>query len=189
MTIKAVFRVQCDGPCKGWLSLPSKHHMGHEDLIVRPTTVTAGLWPGERAARTAALNNGWEVTGLSRNPVSWLCPTCRLNPLDIRIPHGRLGARCIVTGKYASGIKGIPYSSIDVPVDMYQDKQLRYSVEHDVTKHFEGHTAGTEVTDIEIFWVWMPDGDRILELDPDDDGTDACGHGDDPDENCDGCYG
>lgn len=26
-------------------------------------------------------------------------------------------------------------------------------------------------------------------LDPDDDGTDACGHGDGPDETCEGCHG
>lgn len=170
MTIKAVFQVQCDGPCKGWLSLPSKYHPGtdlqHEDLIVRPTAVTAGLWPGERAARRAALGNGWEVKGLARNPISWLCPECRLNPLDIRVPHGRLGARFIVTGKYAyAGIKGAPYSSVDVEVHTYQDKQLRYQVERSVTEHFEGHTSHTEVTDIEAFWVWMPDGDRI-EPDP-----------------------
>lgn len=98
MTIKAVFRVQCDGPCKGWLSLPDNYRMGtdirHGDLIVRPTAVTAGLWPGERAARTAALNNGWKVTGLSRNPISWLCPTCRRNPLGIRIPKA---APCLGT--------------------------------------------------------------------------------------------
>lgn len=82
MTVKAVFRVQCDGPCKGWLSLPSKHQTGtdirHEDLLVRPTAVTAALWPGERSARTAALNNGWEADRDDFTSArEWRCPECR----------------------------------------------------------------------------------------------------------------
>lgn len=167
MTIKAVFRVQCDGPCKGWLSDAGEVAAAYGSHTVRVTA----LFPGERAARTVALNNGWKVTGLSRNPLKWLCPTCKLNPLDIRIPHDRLGARCIVTGRYVSGNK-VPYSSIDVPVDLYRDTQIRRRVERDVAEHFKGHTAGTDVTDIETFWVWMPEGDLILELDPDDEPDD-----------------
>lgn len=89
MTIKAVFRVQCDGMCKGWLSLPDAHRLGtdirHVELVVRPTAANAGLWPGERTARRAALGNGWEVSGRCAR---WTmrCPECRLNPLGIRLP-------------------------------------------------------------------------------------------------------
>lgn len=95
MTIKAVFRVQCDGPCKGWLSLPDTRRgvdVLHADLVVRPTAVNAGLWPGERTARRAAMGNGWEVRITA--PPTLLCPTCRLNPLDIRIPKA---APCLGT--------------------------------------------------------------------------------------------
>lgn len=42
MTIKAVFRVQCDGPCKGWLSLPSHYHMG-TDIMSFQIGVDAAL--------------------------------------------------------------------------------------------------------------------------------------------------
>jgi hypothetical protein len=100
VTIKAVFRVQCDGMCRGWLSLPDAHRLGmdirHVELVVRPTAANAGLWPGERTARRAALGNGWEYTGASSwNPQgqhatarggTLLCPTCKLNPLGIRLP-------------------------------------------------------------------------------------------------------
>lgn len=149
MTIKAVFRVQCDGPCKGWLSLPDTLLYG--DLVTLPSAERAGNWPGERAARRAALGNGWEYTGKSPwNPEgqhatahggTLLCPTCKLTPpvrLDIRIPKA---APCLGT----------------------HDTWMACS-------------------------VCCPDG-VPGQLDPDDDGTDACGHGDNPDETCEGCYG
>jgi hypothetical protein len=85
MTAKAVFRVQCDGPCKGWLSLPDACTPGSDiryvDLETRPTAVRAGMWPGERSARRAAQGSGWTV-----RPGMWLCPPCALNPLGIRLP-------------------------------------------------------------------------------------------------------
>lgn len=88
MTIRAVFRVQCDGPCKGWLSLPNDHAPGadvrHEDLTTEPTAILAANWPGERAARIAAQNAGWDV--LRTGPVTLLCPACTENPLGIRLP-------------------------------------------------------------------------------------------------------
>lgn len=90
MTIHSVFRVQCDGPCKGWLSVPPGL-IGRDimwgRLTVEPTAVHAGNWPGERAARTAAYGAGWK-----RNPVGstitagWFCPDCKLNPLGIVLP-------------------------------------------------------------------------------------------------------
>lgn len=93
MTVKAVFRVQCDGPCRGWLSLPDTrvyrgvNDFRHAELTVEPTAVNAGLWPGEYAARTAARNNGWDVSGSgATSPATLLCPTCKSNPLGIRIP-------------------------------------------------------------------------------------------------------
>lgn len=103
MTIKAVFRVQCDGPCKGWLSEAGEVVAAYGSVTVR----VIGHWRGERAARTAALNNGWEYTGKSPwNPEgqhgtarggTLLCPTCKLTPpvrLDIRIPKA---APCLGT--------------------------------------------------------------------------------------------
>lgn len=98
MTIKAVFRVQCDGPCKGWLSLPDTRV--YRDLVVRPSAELACSYSGERAARRAALSNGWHVSGrngrvqATNGHAHMPCPTCRLNPLDIRIPKA---APCLGT--------------------------------------------------------------------------------------------
>jgi hypothetical protein len=89
MTIRTVFRVQCDGPCKGWLSVPP-HLIGrdilHTALTVEPTAVHAGNWPGERAARTAAVGAGWQRSFLDPAHAKWLCPGCRDNPLGIVLP-------------------------------------------------------------------------------------------------------
>lgn len=85
VTVRAVFRVQCDGPCKGWLSLPDTYTLGapvtNEELVLCPTAARAAMWSGERKARRAAQCNGWSV-----RPGMWLCPECRLNPLGIRLP-------------------------------------------------------------------------------------------------------
>lgn len=82
--IRAVFRVQCDGPCKGWLSVPP-HLIGRdflpEALTIEPTAVHAGNWPGERAARIAAQSAGWVQMEHHVNG-KWRCPTCAANPLD-----------------------------------------------------------------------------------------------------------
>lgn len=82
-----MFRAQCDGPGKEWLSLPESYVPGtdlqHVDLVAAPTAERAGNWPGERAARTAARNAGWDTPGFS-GPV--FCPACRLNPLGIYLP-------------------------------------------------------------------------------------------------------
>lgn len=91
MTIKAVFRVRCDGPCKGWLTETGEVAAAYGSATVR----VAGLWPGERTARRAALGNGWEVRITA--PPTLLCPTCKLSPpvrLDIRIPKA---APCLGT--------------------------------------------------------------------------------------------
>lgn len=90
MTIRTVFRVQCDGPCRGWLSVPPEL-IGKDTpataLTIEPTAVHAGNWPGERAARIAALGAGWTR---DRNdfsePRRWLCPSCSVNPLGIVLP-------------------------------------------------------------------------------------------------------
>lgn len=89
MSIKAVFRVQCDGPCKGWLSVPewgwgTGRDFADSQLTVEPTAVHAGNWPGERAARRAAIGAGWTVR--LTVPATLLCPACTLNPLGIKLP-------------------------------------------------------------------------------------------------------
>lgn len=87
MTIRAVFRVQCDGPCRGWLSI-SPEFAGRDILpgmmTVEPTAVHAGNWPGERAARLAAQREGWQVRVTA--PPTLLCPPCAANPLGIVLP-------------------------------------------------------------------------------------------------------
>ena len=90
MSIRAVFRVQCDGPCKGWLSV-SPEFAGREILpgmmTVEPTAVHAANWPGERAARRAALNEGWSYRPKDGQFSGQLwCRSCRINPLRIQLP-------------------------------------------------------------------------------------------------------
>lgn len=97
MSIKAVFRVQCDGPGKEWLSLPENYTPGTDvlraDLVAEPTAARAALYPGEGAARRAARGSGWvsgELWGL-------LCPTCAVNPLGIVLPPNERPDRCEAT--------------------------------------------------------------------------------------------
>lgn len=89
MSIRAVFRVRCDGPCKGWLSL-SPEFAGRDILpgmmTVEPTAVHAANWPGERAAREAARQEGFQILGFTGR---LLCPECRDNPLGIKLPSAR----------------------------------------------------------------------------------------------------
>lgn len=80
MTIRTVFRVQCDGPCKGWLSWSDDYVPGTPVLpryeVVAPTAERAFNWPGEGAARRAAVGAGWSYTmvdGLKKI----VCPECR----------------------------------------------------------------------------------------------------------------
>ena len=85
--IRAVFRVQCDGPCRGWLSwtkdyVPGTPVLPHHE-VVAPTAERAFNWPGERAARTAALAAGWSHPA-AHGP--WHCPECKDNPLGIVLP-------------------------------------------------------------------------------------------------------
>lgn len=90
MTVNAVFRMQCDGPCHGWLSLPEGCAPGTPTkglkLEVRPTSERAALWPGERLARRAAQWNGWDILVRTGAAPNCLCPTCKRNPLGIRLP-------------------------------------------------------------------------------------------------------
>lgn len=86
MSIRAVYRVQCDG-CKGWLSRSDDYVMGTDVLVrhrvVRLTAETAFNWPGERAARLAAQEAGWEKHPHdTKQPCGWLCPACKHNPFD-----------------------------------------------------------------------------------------------------------
>lgn len=72
MTIIPVYRVQCSGPCRRWLSLPDDHEPGEDvplaALIPQPTAARAGMWPDETAARYAAFAAGWS---------SGTCPDCK----------------------------------------------------------------------------------------------------------------
>ena len=77
--IKPVYRVQCDGPGKEWLSLPDGYLPGTDlmadVLIAADTAERAGNWPGEREAQRAAVGAGWRPVADSDFMV-WLCPSC-----------------------------------------------------------------------------------------------------------------
>ena len=89
MSIRAVFRVRCDGPCKGWLSL-SPEFAGRDILpgmmTVEPTAVHACNWPGERAARRGAFHAGWKYVLVPGKSDQLMCPPCAVNPLGIVLP-------------------------------------------------------------------------------------------------------
>ena len=78
--IRSVFRVQCDGPCKGWLS--RLRQVTQDELKADP-------YPGERAARIAARGAGWVPWRKSGTQTTWLCPNCKSNPLQIVLPPER----------------------------------------------------------------------------------------------------
>lgn len=79
--IKPVYRVQCDGPCKGWLSLSEDYPPGMDILpaheVVRPTAERACNWPGEKEATRAAVGAGWRHPVDSKDFTDWLCPGCQ----------------------------------------------------------------------------------------------------------------
>lgn len=162
MSIRAVFRVQCDGPGKEWLSWPQDYVLGtdlpDEILVAEPTAIRACNWPSDHAARVAALGAGWATRltpGVAN--VQWWCPGCQKGPGRFQ----RTAARFIVTGRFADpGVKGIPYASVDVAVQAYQDKAVRLRVTSDVWERFN-ILHKDSVTDTEAFWIWTPDGDRI----------------------------
>lgn len=78
MSAEQVWRMRCDGPCKGWLSTPQAAYdavlAGHspavpnEALECHATARTAGMWPTRGAAEVAARGAGWDVE-----------PNCRLD--------------------------------------------------------------------------------------------------------------
>jgi len=69
--ITPVYRVQCSGPCRRWLSIPESYQPGdeipHAALEPQPTAARAGMWPDETAARYAAFGAGWS---------GGTCPDC-----------------------------------------------------------------------------------------------------------------
>jgi hypothetical protein len=72
MSLQARYRVRCDGPCGWWLG-PSR--------ITVPDPADAATFPGERAARAAAIRADW-----TRDDRGWFCPDCTRNPLGIVLP-------------------------------------------------------------------------------------------------------
>lgn len=114
--IRAVFRVQCDGPCRGWL------------LWSDNVTPGAALFPGERAARVAALDAGWEA---DRNdftgPRQWRCPTCAANPLDTPPFPRQVIKVYTVTGEERDG--DVPFQSVNADEAVYLDETLRVQTE------------------------------------------------------------
>lgn len=83
MPIAPVYRVQCSGPCRRWLSLPDGYQPGEDiplaALVPQPTAERAGLWPSEQAARYAAHGAGWTGSGY--------CPDCALaRAVDHSVP-------------------------------------------------------------------------------------------------------
>lgn len=98
MSIRAVFRVQCDGPGKEWLSIPewgwgTGRDVFDRQLTAEPTAERAGNWPGERAARHAALGAGWTYTWF-KGAHKLMCPACAANPLGIKLPEPDLVCVC-----------------------------------------------------------------------------------------------
>lgn len=91
MTVKAVFRVQCDGPCKGWLSLREGYVPGTDilpgDQIVTPTAELACNWPDTRSAMSAALAHGFRRVPAR---LGLVCPACR-KCADCGHPHRTSG--------------------------------------------------------------------------------------------------
>lgn len=82
MPITPVYRVQCSGPCRRWLSLPDDYEPGEDiplaALVPKPTAERAGLWPDVTAARRAAHCAGWS---------SICCPDCTIaRAVDHSIP-------------------------------------------------------------------------------------------------------
>lgn len=90
-SIRAVFRVQC-GRCLMWLSRTQDYVMGtdvlphHSERLI--TAERAWQWPGEAAARRAALEAGWvQDHKQPRDSGVLLCPACSVNPLGIVLPE------------------------------------------------------------------------------------------------------
>lgn len=79
--IMPVYRVQCDGPGREWLSLPEDHKPGTDltpdVLVAAPTAERAGNWPDEQAAKRATIGAGWRHPVDSRDFKDWLCPGCQ----------------------------------------------------------------------------------------------------------------
>lgn len=75
--ITPVYRVQCDGPGKEWLSLPEGYVPGTDlmagVLVASATAERAGNWPGDREAKRAAVGAGWRP---AMGGATWLCPAC-----------------------------------------------------------------------------------------------------------------
>lgn len=73
MPITPVYRVQCPGPCRRWLSIPDGYEPGGDlplaALVPMPTAGRAGLRPDVTAARHAAAAAGWAG--------DCCCPDCR----------------------------------------------------------------------------------------------------------------
>jgi hypothetical protein len=78
MPAEQVWRMRCDGPCKGWLSVPESAfirtwggeapEVPGDALECHETALRAGMWPTRSAAEAAARGAGWEVQ-----------PNCRLD--------------------------------------------------------------------------------------------------------------
>lgn len=79
--IQPVYRVQCDGPGREWLSLPAGYLLGTDlspgALVAVPTAERAGNWPGEKEAKRAAIDAGWRHPMDSSHFKDWLCPACQ----------------------------------------------------------------------------------------------------------------
>lgn len=91
MSIRVVFRVQCDGPGREWLSFPEggdwfSRDLDGTELVAAPTAERACNWLGERAARRAALAAGWRYGFFHSSRTWWFCPECQPNPLGISLP-------------------------------------------------------------------------------------------------------
>lgn len=154
--IRSVFRVQCDGPCRGWLSWSEDYVPGTDILprheVVAPTAERAFNWPGERAARMAARAAGWECPVQLEDPRKWFCPTCKLNPKGIVVPPL---VRFLVTGDRQPN--GVPYATADTIASV--PEHVKEQVERDVRAKFAQLWPGVEITEEKWYPLYGPEDD------------------------------
>lgn len=79
--IDPVYRIQCDGPCEGWLRRLDGLSPA-TDTLSGTMTITAvedhaAVFVDQRKAQMAAVAQGWRPVQGHGLEGDWLCPTCQ----------------------------------------------------------------------------------------------------------------